>query len=102
MRRADREERTRLAGHAHNVFVKARADGFPKPDKCSRDEKAILLIVPTSYGLTTRTICQRLGKSFGHNRRTYSAWVSGILLRLEKQGLVCRLDSLKPIAWTRP
>lgn len=63
-------------------------------------ERELLPIIPKGCGLTTNRIAAKLGRTFGHNQRTYSGWVLSHLLRLEQKGLIFRLDDEKPIAWT--
>lgn len=65
------------------------------------DDQEILNLVPENCGWGTAEIAHALPKKFGHNRRTNSGYVISKLLRLEKMGLVKRLDDEKPIAWTR-
>jgi predicted transcriptional regulator len=50
-------------------------------------------------GLSVAQIARQWGRTFGHNKRTTSGYVSNTLLRLEQLGVVCRLDDQKPIAW---
>jgi hypothetical protein len=64
-------------------------------------QNEIINLVPEHCGWATANIAKALPTKFGHNRRTNSGYVLSHLLRLEKNGLVRRLDDKKPIAWTR-
>lgn len=57
----------------------------------------------TEYGHITRGITDFVGRQSGHHTpRQHSALVSSALLRLEKAGLVVRLDDDKPPLWGLP
>lgn len=63
-------------------------------------EEKILTILDHKRGETTRRVAERCGHiAGGINRASQSALVMQSLKRLEKRGLVKRLDDQLPIAW---
>ena len=63
-------------------------------------EEKILTILDDKWGQTTRRVAERCGHvAGGINRASQSSLVLNSLKRLEKRGLVKRLDDQLPIAW---
>jgi len=63
-------------------------------------EEKILAILCPKWGTDTRRIAERCGHvAGGVSRASQSALVLNSLKRLEKHGLVKRLDGELPIAW---
>lgn len=64
-------------------------------------EKKVLAALDEHGAMLTRDVAAEVSPMFGQNNRTHSAAVRCWLLSLEKQGLVRRLDSQKPVCWLR-
>ncbi|ENZ78080.1 MULTISPECIES: Lrp/AsnC family transcriptional regulator [Ralstonia] len=64
-------------------------------------ETAILNVLDGHGGYTTGQIAERIDFQFGHNRRVHSAAVRTLLLGLEKQGVIKRMDDQKPDCWVK-
>ncbi|KVT01161.1 hypothetical protein [Burkholderia ubonensis] len=67
----------------------------------SDQERMILAILGTEGGYTTGQVAERVAFQVSSNRRTQSAAVRGMLLLLEAQGLVARMDDAKPVCWIK-
>lgn len=63
-------------------------------------ERDILLALSEREGWGIRQISECLPSDFGP-RAHWSQWASSRLRRLEKAGLVARMNGEKPIAWVR-
>lgn len=63
-------------------------------------ERDILLALSEREGTGVRDMPDFLPPKFGP-RAHWSQWASSRLRRLEKAGLVARMDAEKPIAWVR-
>lgn len=59
----------------------------------------VLCVLDGAGGFTTGDVAKRVSFRFGHNKRTHSAAVRAILLGLERQGLVKRMDDQTPVCW---
>ncbi|MCK8652985.1 Lrp/AsnC family transcriptional regulator [Ralstonia insidiosa] len=64
-------------------------------------ETAILKVLDGPGGYTTGQVAERIDYQFGHNRRVHSAAVRTLLLGLERQGVIKRLDDQKPDCWVK-
>jgi hypothetical protein len=69
------------------------------------DHKAQVLAALPDFadgcGVYTGEVAKSVPFQFGHNKRTHSAFVRQLLLALEREGLVCRLDDEKPVCWRK-
>lgn len=64
-------------------------------------EEKILLVLPTDSGFQTGDIADRVWPVIGDNRRQHAVAIRALLLGLEAKGLVRKLDSEKPVCWTK-
>ncbi|MFY1969612.1 hypothetical protein ACOTH0_15465 [Achromobacter xylosoxidans] len=65
----------------------------------SEYEKKVLAALAGPGALLTRDVADRVRPRFGSNQQQHSGAVRAWLLRLEKLGLVRRLDTEKPVCW---
>jgi hypothetical protein len=73
-----------------------------KAPRTMENENEILRVIGDGPGgFTTGAIAEAVLFEFGHNRHIHSAYVRQLLLGLERQGEVKRLDDQKPVCWTR-
>lgn len=49
----------------------------------------------------TRDVASRVPPWVGHNKRAHSAFIRVVLLKLERAGLVGRLDDQLPTVWVK-
>lgn len=64
-------------------------------------DQKILDVLSTRGGFTTGDVAKRVMPMFGSNMHQHSGAVRSWLLRLEKSGLVRRLDNDKPVCWCK-
>lgn len=64
-------------------------------------DKKILAVLNTEGGFTTVDVATKITPRFGSNNRQHSAAVRSWLCRLERNGLVRKLDDLKPVCWVK-
>jgi len=64
-------------------------------------EKKVLAALEWRGGMLTRDVADRVRPRFGNSQHQHSAAVRSWLMRLEKLGLVRRLDDKKPVCWVR-
>ncbi|CAB3698710.1 Uncharacterised protein [Achromobacter denitrificans] len=65
----------------------------------SEYEKKVIAALAGPGALLTRDVADRVRPRFGSNQQQHSGAVRAWLLRLEKLGLVRRLDTEKPVCW---
>ena len=69
-------------------------------------EREALSVLSDNWGTSTNDLGHEVWKKYGRTfggvspQKRSSAWLQ-VLLRLERRGLVRRLDDLKPVAWQR-
>lgn len=64
-------------------------------------DKKILAVLDAKAGFASGDIADKVKPLFGVNRRQHCAAVLSWLKRLEKDGLVARMDQEHPIAWVK-
>lgn len=52
-------------------------------------------------GFTTGDLAKKIPSNHSHNNREHSAAVRALLVEMESEGLVRKMDDLKPVCWIK-